>query len=95
MRLGGRGGEEKISHPLPGLEPPTIQLVAQRYTTKLSQLLGPRIFLSILLSNIFNLFSSYTVRHDGLQLCKVKGKFVTVLLLTEHHSMKACWGLEV
>jgi hypothetical protein len=31
----GRGGEEKNSHPLPGLEPAAIQPVAQRYTTEL------------------------------------------------------------
>jgi hypothetical protein len=28
----GRGGEERNSQPLPGLEPPIIQPVAQRYT---------------------------------------------------------------
>jgi hypothetical protein len=28
------GGEEKNSLPLPGLEPPIIQLVAQRYITE-------------------------------------------------------------
>jgi hypothetical protein len=32
----GRGGEKKISQLLPGLEPPIIQLIAQRYTTELS-----------------------------------------------------------
>jgi hypothetical protein len=32
----GRGGEEKNSQPLPGLEPPIIQPVAQRYTTELA-----------------------------------------------------------
>jgi hypothetical protein len=37
----GRGGEEKNSQLLPGLEPPIIQPVAQRYTTELSRLLGP------------------------------------------------------
>jgi hypothetical protein len=43
-RLGGpqsrsrRGGGEKNSQPPPGLEPPIIQSVAQRYTTELSQL---------------------------------------------------------
>jgi hypothetical protein len=31
----GRGGEEKTSQPLSGLEPQIIQLVAQRYTTEL------------------------------------------------------------
>jgi hypothetical protein len=30
----GRSGEEKNSQPLPGLEPPIIQPVAQRYTTE-------------------------------------------------------------
>jgi hypothetical protein len=41
-KLGGpqsrseRGGEEKNSQPLPGIEPPIIQTVVQRYTTKLA-----------------------------------------------------------
>jgi hypothetical protein len=45
MRLGGPQsrsglvGDEKNSQPLPGLEPPIIQSVAQRYTTELSQLI--------------------------------------------------------
>jgi hypothetical protein len=34
----GWGGEEKCSHPLPGLEPSIIQPLAQRYTTELSEL---------------------------------------------------------
>jgi hypothetical protein len=34
----GRGGEEKNSQPLPGLEPSIIQPEAQRYTIELSQL---------------------------------------------------------
>jgi hypothetical protein len=34
----GRCGEEKNSQPLTGPELPIIQLVAQRYTTELSQL---------------------------------------------------------
>jgi hypothetical protein len=33
-----RGGEEENSQPLTGFEPPTIQPVAQRYTTELSRL---------------------------------------------------------
>jgi hypothetical protein len=43
-RLGGtqsrsrRGGEEKNSQPLPGLEPPIIQTVTQHYTIELSRL---------------------------------------------------------
>jgi hypothetical protein len=32
QRRSGRGGEEKNSQPLPGLVPPIIQPVAQRYT---------------------------------------------------------------
>jgi hypothetical protein len=45
MRLGGphsrsvSGGEEKNSQPLPGLKPPIIQPVAERYTTKLSRII--------------------------------------------------------
>jgi hypothetical protein len=35
----GYGGEEKNSQALLGLEPPILQLVAQRYTTELSRLL--------------------------------------------------------
>jgi hypothetical protein len=34
----GCGGEEKNFQPLPGLEPPIIQLVAQRYTAELTRL---------------------------------------------------------
>jgi hypothetical protein len=35
----GQVREEKNSQPVPGLEPPIIQPVAQRYTTELSRLL--------------------------------------------------------
>jgi hypothetical protein len=35
----GRGGEEKNPHLLPGLEPPIIQPVAQRYTSEVFRLL--------------------------------------------------------
>jgi hypothetical protein len=35
----GRGGEDRNSQLLPGLEPPMIQSVAQFYTTELSHLL--------------------------------------------------------
>jgi hypothetical protein len=37
--LSGRGGEKKNSQPLPGLEPPIIQPISQRYTTELTRLL--------------------------------------------------------
>jgi hypothetical protein len=36
--LSGSSGEEKNSQPQPGLEPPIIQSVTQRYTTELSGL---------------------------------------------------------
>jgi hypothetical protein len=36
----GRGGEEKSFQQLPGLEPPIIQPLAQRYNIELSRLLG-------------------------------------------------------
>jgi hypothetical protein len=35
----GRGGEQKNSQPLTGLEPPIIQPTAQRYTAELCRLL--------------------------------------------------------
>jgi hypothetical protein len=35
----GRGGEEKNSQPLPGLEPPIIQPLAQGYTSEITRLL--------------------------------------------------------
>jgi hypothetical protein len=38
QRRCGRGGEEKNSQSLLGLEPPIMQPVAQRYTTALSRL---------------------------------------------------------
>jgi hypothetical protein len=38
----GRGGEEKNSHPLPRLDPPIIQPVAQRYTTELPGVLDEK-----------------------------------------------------
>jgi hypothetical protein len=42
QRRSGRGGGEESCHPLPGLEPPVIQPVAQRYTTELSRWLESR-----------------------------------------------------
>jgi hypothetical protein len=37
-----RGGEEKNSQPLPGLEPPIIHPIAQRYTSELTRLLDKK-----------------------------------------------------
>jgi hypothetical protein len=49
----GRGGEEKNSQPLPGLETPMIQLVAHLYATELSRLLvGGRVTLKWILKGI-------------------------------------------
>jgi hypothetical protein len=42
----GCGGEEKNSQPLPGLEPPIFQPIAQRYTTELSRFLQDPVLLS-------------------------------------------------
>jgi hypothetical protein len=53
MMLGGiqsrcrRGGEEKISQPLPRLEHPIIQPVSQHYTTELTRLLNIHSYISI------------------------------------------------
>jgi hypothetical protein len=46
----GRGGEEKNSQPLPGLESPIIQLVAQRYTIEVSHLLTGKVKLFLCLT---------------------------------------------
>jgi hypothetical protein len=40
------------------------------------------------------MYSSPVSRHF-LPPLKVKGKVVPVLFLTEHHAMKAYWGVEV
>jgi hypothetical protein len=45
----GRGGEEKNSHPLPGLEPLSIQPVAQRYTTELYRVMRSDMFVCMIL----------------------------------------------
>jgi hypothetical protein len=51
----GRGGEEKNSHSVPGLEPPIIQPVAQHYTAELSWLLPVHTFLRSTLTLHFHL----------------------------------------
>jgi hypothetical protein len=55
-----RGGEEKNSQPLTGLEPPIIQPAAQRYTTELCRLTMIIVFTPItkLLQKFMELFSS-------------------------------------
>jgi hypothetical protein len=54
----GRGGEEKNSQPLPGLEPPIIRPVTQRYNTELSHFYGT---IKIFFPCILNIFNSYNV----------------------------------
>jgi hypothetical protein len=46
----GHGGEVKNSQPLPGIEPPIIQPVAQRYTTEVSRLVKVKVKLSLCLT---------------------------------------------
>jgi hypothetical protein len=46
-----RCGEEKNSQPLPGLELPIIQSVAQRYTTELSRLFKKFIITCVTIQN--------------------------------------------
>jgi hypothetical protein len=53
----GRGGEEENSQPLPGLEPPIIQSVAQRYTTELCRFLFDQVF-----SNLDPAFALYGMK---------------------------------
>jgi hypothetical protein len=45
----GRGGEEKNFQPLPGLEPPVIQSVAQRYNTERKNKATVRIIIMMIL----------------------------------------------
>jgi hypothetical protein len=58
----GRGGEEKNSQPLPGLEIPIIQPVTQRCTTELCRLL-----------QVLSLFKEKTFARDDAE-CSRKGK---------------------
>jgi hypothetical protein len=53
----GRCGEKKNSQPLPGLETPIMQPIAQSYTAELSRLLPP--------SNILNNIHAQFVKIDG------------------------------
>jgi hypothetical protein len=52
------GGEEKNSQLLPGLEPPIIQAVAQRYTTDLSRLLHFYLAVYLFLSMYYKPYQS-------------------------------------
>jgi hypothetical protein len=47
--LSRHGGEKENSQPLPGLEPPTIQPVAHRYTAELSMLFNMKHFSNYIL----------------------------------------------
>jgi hypothetical protein len=60
----GHDGEEKNSQPLPGLEPPVIQPVAQCYTTDLSWLLPYSVNIS---DNILLFFFFYRLNPVNCQ----------------------------
>jgi hypothetical protein len=61
----GRGSEEKNSQPLPGLEPPIIQPVAQRYTAEPSRLL--KLYWKYL--DMALEISPYSSRWSGTECC--------------------------
>jgi hypothetical protein len=76
-RLGGhqsrpeRGGEKKNSRHLPGLEPPILQPVAQRYNTELCRLLDALLvclfiylFSTSFLSSLLHFFVSFLLLFD-------------------------------
>jgi hypothetical protein len=58
-------GVEKNCQPLPGLEPPIIQSVSQRYTAELSQLLYKQVPLSNVFVKIFHSRVHRTVHQMG------------------------------
>jgi hypothetical protein len=79
-KLGGsqsrsrRGGGEKYSQPQPGLEPPIIQPVVQRYTTELTQLLNTQysedlLFASVTAVKCTEIFYHFPVSTPLLRLC--------------------------
>jgi hypothetical protein len=57
----GRDGEEEKSQPLPILETPIIQFVAQRYTTELSRLLFKG------KANVKVKMSPYSTKHHAMK----------------------------
>jgi hypothetical protein len=66
----GHGDEEENSQPLPRLEPPIIQLIAQRYTTELSRpsyLMYRRTFnfSLVYLTTLFHLHGIHGIVNDG------------------------------
>jgi hypothetical protein len=66
----GRGGEKKNSQPLPGLEPPIIQPVAQRCTAELSRTAGE----VKKMERKFRMFSTHnqcSVGHNFIGLCDI------------------------
>jgi hypothetical protein len=54
-----RGGEEKNSQPLPGIEPPIIQPVAQRYTTELCPSIVSAIYENVKIATITSSHINY------------------------------------
>jgi hypothetical protein len=74
----GLSGEEKNSHPLPGLEPPVIQPVAQYYTVQLSWLANGEY---------------YTIKCSKTYVSKKNLKKLS-LFLAKYYAMRPYCGLE-
>jgi hypothetical protein len=76
----GRGGEEVNSQPLPGLELPIIQPVAQRYTAELSRLLTK--IISELICWIFVIFMQHIFNHFLFFKRHIKNNFHVIVYVT-------------
>jgi hypothetical protein len=79
----GRGDEEKNFQPLPRLEPPIIQPIAQRYATEISRILVERVHdyykthvakstntllrMSEVRNKYFNYFSTVFFKNEGAE----------------------------
>jgi hypothetical protein len=82
----GRGGEEKNSQTLPGLEPPIIQVVAKWYITELSRLLSTWRTLP------FNYISNKGIK--GIKKLRTeRNKFQTLWNCHEHFSDRPVFGV--
>jgi hypothetical protein len=81
----GRGGEEKNSQPLAGLETPIIQPVAQRYTTELSRLLN-----AIERFPIWLILALGSCSADQNVYCHATTMFITVVTKSRHNT--AYWS---
>jgi hypothetical protein len=93
-RLGGsqswsERGEEKNSQPLPRLEPPIIQFVAQRYTTELSRFSG-----IVFYSTVSQIRPVTRFNHDSWSYCEGLWEWLihfTKLILEIVHNLRYTW----